>query len=173
MELKSSKIKSMNDLIGGILLIALGLYLCIDKNITQGRVTTGNGGIMVRPDMYLRMLGGLLVFLAVLMVVRSINFKKVAETAGFKFVITKENGLTAVALVLFTIALPWIGFAISTFVLTVFLVLLYMRKEFNIRFREIGKKELRKRLGTTFVFAAILDVFVYFIFAKVLHVTLP
>jgi hypothetical protein len=163
----------MNDFIGGVLLMALGLYLCVDKNIIQGRVTTGNGGVMVRPDMYLRMLGGLLAFLALLMVIRSINFKKVAEVVGFKFIITMENGLTVVALVLYTIALPMIGFAISTFVLTVFLVLLYMRKEFKIRFREIGSKELRKRLVTTFVFATILDVFVYIIFAKVLHVTLP
>lgn len=62
MKIKSNKIKNMNDLIGGILLMAGGLWLMVSKNITEGRILQSQGQGIIQADTYIRMLGGLVFF---------------------------------------------------------------------------------------------------------------
>jgi hypothetical protein len=161
----------MNDFIGGLALIAGSMWLLASKSITTGRIATGKGGLFVRADVYIRMLGGLMLFLAILMVIRSINFKKEAETKAFFFNITKESLLSFVALIVFCIALKPVGFAITTFALTFFLVCLYMNRE-NAD-KNYTPQQKKKRVLFAAVFSLILLVLVYFIFSNVLLVTLP
>ena len=171
MVLKSNKIKSMNDFIIGLALMAASVWLMVSKNITEGRIINGEGGIFVRADMYIRMLGGLMFFLAFLMVIHAINFKNSAETKGFSFAITKESFLTIIALIVFIAVLKPVGFGMTTFAFTFFEVCLYMRKE-NER-KGIGRRELIKKVVFAALFSLILEVIVYLVFVKVLLVILP
>lgn len=171
MEIKSNKIKSMNDFISGMALMAVSVWLLVSKNITEGRIITGEGGIFVRADMYIRMLGGLMFFLAFLMVIRSINFKKAAETKGLSFTITKESLITIIALIVFIIALKPVGFAITTFLFAFFLVCLYMHKE--NKGKGLSRREMIKKTVFAGIFSLILVAVVYLLFAKVLFVVLP
>lgn len=171
MELKSNHIKNMNDCIGGVVLMAASVFLLVSKNITEGRIVTGQGGFFVRADTYIRMLGGLMFFLAFLMIIRSINFKKIAETKGFVFVITKESLCTVAALIVFLLLLKPLGFAITTFLFSFFIVCLYMRKE--NRDKGLSRRDWIKKTVFAGVFSLILVVVVYLVFAKLLLVTLP
>jgi hypothetical protein len=171
MEFKSEKIKSMNDFIIGIALMAASVWLLVSKNITEGRIIDTAGGIFVRADIYIRILGGLMFFLALLMVIRAINFKKAAETKGFSFTITKESFLTIIALVVFIIILKPIGFAVTTFLFTFFEVCLYMRRE--NKGKGLDRRGWIKKTAFAAVFSLILITIVYFLFAKALLVTLP
>jgi hypothetical protein len=161
----------MNDFIIGMVLMAVSVWLLVSKNITEGRIIDNEGGLFVRADMYIRMLGGLMLFLAFLMVIRSINFKKAAETTGFSFTITTESFLTILALVLFIILLKPVGFGITTFLFTFFEVCLYMRKE--NRGKGLGRREVIKKTVFAGIFSVILVVIVYLVFVKVLLVILP
>jgi hypothetical protein len=171
LELKSNKIKSMNDFIIGLALMAASAWLMASKNITEGRIIETEGGIFVRADMYIRMLGGLMFFLAFLMVIRAINFKKAAETRGLSFTITKESFLTIIALIVFIAVLKPVGFGITTFTFTFFEVCLYMRKENEGK--GLSRREAIKKLVFAAMFSLILVVLVYMVFVKVLLVVLP
>lgn len=171
MKLKSDKIKNMNDLIGGILLMAGGVWLMVSKNITEGRILQSQAQGIIRADTYIRMLGGLVFFLAVLMCIRSINFKKETETKGFEFHITKESFLTFAALVAFIVFLKPLGFAITTFLFSSFVVSLYMLRE--EKDKGLGRKAKFKKIAFSCAFSLVLVFVVYLIFAKGLLVTLP
>jgi hypothetical protein len=163
----------MNDLISGGVLLLFGLYLCFAGNIIQGKVFTPPGGLFVRADVYIRMLGVLVAVCASCILLRGINFKKSSKTEPFAFVVTRENGLTAAALGLFVFALPRIGFVVSTFTLTLFLVLLYGRKERQAAKKNLTRQEFIKTLVFGVIFSILLVIVVYLVFAKLLYVTLP
>jgi hypothetical protein len=161
----------MNDFVSGLALIAASVWLMVSKNITEGRIIDTEGGAFVRADMYIRMLGGLMFFLAFLMVIRAINFRKATETKGFSFTITKESLLTIIALVVFIILLKPVGFGITTFAFTFFEVCLYMHRE--NKGKGFGRREMIKKTVFAGVFSLILVVVVYLVFVKVLLVILP
>jgi hypothetical protein len=161
----------MNDFICGLVLSAVSIWLLVSKSVTIGKVETGQGGLFVRADVYPRMLGALMLFLAILMIIRSINFKKEAETAPFFINITKESLFTFVALIVFIVILKPVGFAISTFALTFFLVVLYMLKEYESK--NLTPQQKKKKIVFAAVFSVILVVFVWVAFEKLLLVTLP
>lgn len=171
MKFKSARIKNMNDLVGGILLMLGGLWLMISKNITEGRILQSQSQGLIQADTYIRMLGGLVFFLAILMSIRSINFKKEEETEPFVFNITKESFLTFVALVLFIVFLKPLGFAVTTFLFSSFVVSLYMLKE--IKGKGLSRKQILTKIAFAGVFSLVLVVVVYLVFAKGLLVTLP
>ena len=170
-ELKSTKIKSMNDFVSGLILSGVSLYLIFGKNIVQGKVTTGPGGPLVRADMYIRMLGILMLLLSAIMVIRSVNFRKAVETKGFSFTITRESIFTAFALAGFIIFLKPLGFGITTFLFSFFVVCLYSIKE--NQGKGFGRREKIKKALFAALFSLILVAVVYLVFAKILLVTLP
>jgi hypothetical protein len=171
--MKSKLLKSVNDFIIGIVLLGFGIFITSYKNIVRGRISESVGGYLVRPDVYVRMIGVLLIVCSLILVIKSINFQRSAETKGFRFVMTREVALTGIALLLYSVALEPVGFAISTFLLTMFLTCLYMRKE-----RRGGENPPAPRLPLrSLVIAAAYSVamviVVYVMFAKLLNVILP
>jgi hypothetical protein len=157
----------MNDFVCAVLLLAIGVFLLVSNTIVTGKIVNPpNGGIFVRADVYIRVLGGILAFLSALLLIGSLNFTKSQETTGFKIVLTRINVLTIVGLIFYTLALPLIGFTVSTFLVSFFLVCLYRRGE-------IGKKISWKDAGIAAIFSVILVLVVYLLFAKVLYVSLP
>ena len=171
MQLKSNKIKSMNDFICGCILGGFGIWLMLSDKITEGRILKAHDQGFIRPDTYIRMIGGLIILLAIIIVLRSINFRKEGETKAFGFPISKESLLTYIALGFYILFLQRVGFAVSTFVFTFFIVTLYMRKETA----EVGFSGRQKILRILFSagFSAAIVLFVYLIFTKVLLVMLP
>jgi hypothetical protein len=133
------------------------------------------GGYLVRPDVYIRMIGVLLIVCSLILVIKSINFRHSAETTGLRFAMTWEVALTGVSLLLYSVLLEPVGFAISTFLLTMFLTCLYMRKErMAVEEAPAATPHLTVRsLIVAAVYSVVLTIVVYLMFAKVLNVALP
>jgi hypothetical protein len=167
-------IRNVNDCIIGIALLALGVYVLTTNDIVQGNIATSAGGPLVRPDVYVRLIGGCMAFFAAILVIKAINFSGAAETRGFHFVISRETALTIAALIVYTLLLPLIGFAVSTFLLIFFLTCLYIRKEKSGAGKAVpAGKTLRRDLGVALAYSALLDLAVYLLFSRVLKVALP
>ena len=75
-------IKKMNDFVLGILMILLSAFLVFGK-ITETEVKTGQGGFLVRSDVWLRMMGVFLIIVAVILIIRSFGKKEGEEAEGF------------------------------------------------------------------------------------------
>jgi hypothetical protein len=167
-------IRNVNDCIIGIALLALGVYVLTTNDIVQGNIATSAGGPLVRPDVYVRLIGGCMAFFAAILVIKAINFSGTAETRGFHFVISRETVLTVAGLIVYTLLLSLIGFAVSTFLLIFFLTCLYIRKEKSGAGKAVlTGKTPRWDLGIALVYSVLLDMAVYLLFSRVLHVALP
>jgi hypothetical protein len=171
---KPKLLKSVNDFIIGVFLFALGLFVLTTKRVMDGSVNVTDGGIWVRPDVYVRLIGGLISLCSAILIGKSLNFKRQAETSGFHFVICREVVLTAAALIVYAFLLTRIGFAVSTFLLTLSLTCVYIQKEKQGGSRPpLTGKITVKDLIIAAVYSVVLDVVVWLIFSKVLHVALP
>ena len=162
----------MNDLCAVVLMGGLGIFLCISDKIVQGNMlTVPTGGILVRADMYIRLIGGILILLSVLLFIKNLNFNRSVKTTGLIFPLTSQAVLTFISLIIYTLLLHTIGFALDTFLLSFFLVFLYMRKENpNIAF---ASPILVRMAVISTIFSLILVGVVYVIFGKILFVALP
>jgi hypothetical protein len=147
-----------------------GIFIVQYRDIVRGQISDSVGGVLVRPDVYVRMIGVLLIICSLILVIKSINYKRSGKTEGFHFVLTKEVALTGISLLLYAALLEPAGFYISTFLLTLFLTCMYMRKEKSGE----GKKLLsRGAIIVALVYSIVMVVVVHLIFAKVLNVVLP
>jgi hypothetical protein len=171
---KPKLIRSVNDLVIGAALLLLGVFILTTKHVMLGTADTGSGGVLVRPDVYVRLIGGCIAFLSAILIVKSFNFRKSEKTEGFAFALNKEVAFTVAALVLYALLLPVIRFFASTFLLLFFLTVLYLRKE---GVGEAPGKPHRtvvlKQLAIAAVYSVLMTIFVYIIFANVLKVSLP
>ena len=171
MELKLSWFKSMNDFCAVVIMSAIGSFLCFSDRIVGHKVTgIPAGGLFVRADMYIRILGGMLLFLSLLLFIKNLNFNK-SETTPIKIPITSQAVLTIVSLVIYTIVLKTIGFAIATFLVSFYLVFLYMRIEGKNQ--PLTRPILVRMLVTDAVFSAGLVALIYLLFGILLRVSLP
>jgi hypothetical protein len=170
--MKSRFLKSVNDFVIGIALLGFGVFITCYKNIVRGRISESVGGYLVRPDVYVRMIGVLLIVCSLILVVKSINFRRSGETEGFRFVMTREVALTGLSLLLYAVSLEPAGFAVSTFLLTMFLTCLYMRKE-RMAAEPSSARLDRRSLAIAAVYSVVMVIVVYLLFAKVLNVILP
>jgi hypothetical protein len=167
--MKSNLFKSVNDVIIGAALLIVGVFITFYDNIIKGTVSDSVGGYLVRPDVYVRMIGVLLAVCSLILILKAINFKRVAETEGFQFVMTKEVALTGLSLLLYAVLLDPVGFYITTFLLTMFLTLMYMRLE---RKGE-GQGLVRRNVIVAAIYSVVMVIVIHLIFAKVLNVILP
>ena len=174
MEGKPGLIKNVNDFIIGIVLLALGIYVLTTDDIVQGNVSPGAGGPLVRPDVYVRLIGGFLAFFSAVLVIKAFNFSRSAEVKSFRFVLSREVVLTLVSLILYTILLPLIGFGVSTFLLIFALTCFYAHKEKTGEGKPLlSRKGMIREFVIAAIYSALLVTAVYLIFSRVLHVTLP
>lgn len=190
-------LKSANDFIIGIALLALGVYVLVTKDIVTGNIITGDGGLFVRPDVYVRLLGGFLTFFSAVLVLKSIKWTRRGAAGGgaaagageekLKFVISREVIFTLSGLIVYAALLELtlivkniagmhdgIGFFIATFLLIVFLTVVFRRKEkYGEGFHTVPRAALLREFGFIVIYAAVLDVVVWAVFSKVLNVSLP
>ena len=167
-------IKKMNDFVLGILVILLSAFLMFGK-ITETEVKTGQGGFLVRSDVWLRMMGLFLLVVAVILIIRSIGFghRKDEGAEHFHFYIDSTVIAVTLSLVFYALALPVVGFMISTFLICMYLVILFSIKEKAWTFRTTPKEAWGKILLKGVVSAAVLLVVFWFIFGKLLAIQLP
>jgi hypothetical protein len=173
--MKETKIfKSVNDFIIGAALALLGVYILITEHVVESAFKSEEGGILVRPDVYVRLIGGCLVFFSIVLILKSIKYTKSEQVKPFTFIMTREVAMTLAALVLYTFLLPVIHFFPATFLVIFFLTWLYARKERSSQSgdKPDGKVFIRRFLVYA-VFSIILVVAVYLVFEKVLLVALP
>jgi hypothetical protein len=162
----------MNDFGVVVIMTAIGLFLCFSDKIVGQKVSgIPAGGLFVRADMYIRLLGVFLLFLTVLLFIKNLNFNKSAETTPLKIPITPQAILTILSLVVYTLLLRIIGFALDTFLVSFFLVFLYMRIENkNV---PLTRPLLVRMLVTNLVFSLSLVALIYVLFGMLLRVSLP
>lgn len=165
-------IKHMNDLILGILMIGVSAFLFFGK-ITEQEVQTAQGGFLARSDIWLRMMAVFLFIVSVTLIIRSINFKKEEITEKFSFYIDSTVIATVAALIVYAITLPLLGFFITTFVMTLYLVLLYSVKEQGLKFTTAPKGTWGKLVLKSLITAAVLLIVFWVIFGKLLAIQLP
>ena len=165
-------IKCMNDFVLGIIMTIFGLWLLLGK-ITEMEVQTGQGGFFARSDIWLRGMAALMIFVSVILIIRSINFKKEEVVEGFKFYLDSTVVATVIALVLYAVALPKLGFIISSLVITFYLVFLYSVKENNWKVTALPKGQAGKLIIKSLVTSVIMLVVLWFVFGKLLAIQLP
>ena len=171
---KPKFLKTANDFVIGLALLALGVFILFTDKVVEGNVVTGNGGFLVRPDVYVRMLGGCLAFFAAVLALKSINWTRSKDTKKFTFVLSREIILTIVALIAYVDLLPIIHFFAAPFLLCFLLTNLFFKKEISATETECPeKKGIIRRLVIAAVYSALLTVVVWLLFSKVLTVALP
>ena len=172
MELKLRWFKSMNDFGVVVLMTAIGLFLCFSDKVVGEKISgIPPGGLFVRADMYIRLLGGFLLFLTVLLFIKNLNFRKNVETTALHIPVTSQAVFTILSLVVYTLLLRTIGFALDTFLVSFFLVFLYMKIE--NKNLTLTRPLLMRMLLTNFIFSVSLVVVIYLLFGLVLRVSLP
>lgn len=170
---KTGLIKYMNDFVLGIILAAAGIWLLFGK-ITDHEVSTGQGGFIARPDVWVRFMAIILIVDAAVLIVRSI-VKKNDDPAGgrFQFYLDSTQVGTIISLVIYTLLLPVFGFFIMTFVVTFYLVLLYSIKEKAWTFRTAPKDQWPKLLLKTLIISTISLLVYWLVFGVALSLQLP
>lgn len=167
-------LKSTNDFIIGTLFLILGIYVLTTNNILLDSIGASQGTIwIIRPDIYVRGIGCLITAFSVILVLKSINWKRSEETTKFTFAMSKEVLLSIGALIIYAFIFPRVGFALSSFLLIFFLTFIYMCKEMSGKQDKITKKDRIKYAIYSVIYAAILVTVVYLIFSKILYVVLP
>jgi hypothetical protein len=172
MELKFKWFKSMNDFLVVLIMTGIGCFLVFsDKIVARQGTTIPAGGIWVRADMYIRLLGGFLLFLTLLLFIKNLNFRKSSETTPIRIPVTRQAVITILSLVVYTLILRTLGFALSTFLVSFFLVGYYMKLE--NRGKVINRRLLIRMLFTNLIFSVGLVIVIYVAFGIVLRVSLP
>ena len=167
-------VKNTNDFIIGLALLVLGCYVLLTDKIVFGNVMKTSGGPLVHPVIYVRLLGGILTFLAAILVLKSLNWSRKAEVIPFRFLLTPHISLTVVALVIYTFLLSRIGFAVSTFLLNFFLTCLFLHRERTGEGQALpGKRDIIRTLIIVTIYSILLLIVIYILFTKVLYVDLP
>lgn len=167
------RIKTMNDFILGIMMLAFSLFLLFSDKIVTNMPVVTMGGYFARADVYIHLLATILGIVALVLIGKSINFKKDAEVTGFSFLINNTILISAAILILYTLLLPVIGFIISTFLAIFFLCALYTVKEENKTLKEYRGKALGKMLLRSGIYSVVLVVVLKIIFTYGLSVQLP
>ena len=165
-------IKKMNDFILSLIMIVISLFL-IFGNVTVGGTTMGQGGALAKPDVWLKGLAFLMLFFSIVLGIKSLSFKRGEDKEKFEFALSSTVILTVVALILYTILLPLIGFFVATSLLSLFLCMLYSIKENKKTIKTMTKSEWIYYSIRSFVFSAVMVVVLYLVFGKLLAIQLP
>lgn len=172
--MKIKPIKNVNDFIIGLMLLALGIWILFTDNIVFGSVAILGGGILAHPETYVRFLGGLITFLAALLALKSLNWRRSTEVVPFHFLVTPHISLTVLALIVYAFLLPHVGFFISTFLLNFFLTCLFLHREMTGEGKPpFTRKDISRKLIHVAIYSVLLVFVVQFLFTRVLFVNLP
>lgn len=170
-------IKKVNDFILSIAMIAVSIFLLFSDNIVSNiNIPTdgSGGGFFARSDIYVRMLGAILAISSIILLIKSLSFKKEKKhVEKFTFAIRDSVCYITLSLIAYAILLPLIGFIVSTFIMMFYLCVLFTIKERNKKLKDCSKLELRNIGIRSLIYSFISVVALYVIFAQGLSVILP
>ena len=170
-----SKIKRKKEFILAVCMIIIGLFLVFYKGIIMNLPAVDRGGYFNRPDVFIRFWALLMVLDSVVILIRSL----VKEPEGGKekpFYLDATIILIAASLLIYIFLLQWIGFIASTFLIVLFLNLMFVCREEHIRpadLKTMDRKVLLKKIGFAVIYSAVMVVVLYLVFAKALRVVFP
>ena len=166
------KIKRKKEFILAIIMIVIGMFLILYDGIIMNLPTVDRGGYFNRPDVWIRFWALLLVIDSVVVLIRSI-VKEPEGGVEKPFYIDLTITLIALSLLLYIFLLPAIGFIPSTFLIVLFLNIMFVLRERRQKITEVPKPELLKMIGFSVLYSAVLVVVLYFVFAHGLKVVFP
>lgn len=162
-------IKSTNDLLLAVIMGGIAIFLLTSKNIIIG-VENGLGGIWAQASTYIHLLAGILLALAVLQILCTINIKGSHEHQKLSIPVSKEILITAVALVLYALLLPVLTFFPCTLALIAVLCGTFAMKENEAT--EKGKMQKKQMLAIA-IYSVVLTVVLWLVFTQLLRCVLP
>ncbi len=166
------KIKRKKEFILAIIMIVIGMFLILYDGIIMNLPAVDRGGYFNRPDVWIRFWALLLVIDSVVVLIRSI-VKEPEGGVEKPFYIDLTITLIALSLLLYIFLLPAIGFIPSTFLIVLFLNIMFVLRERRQKITEVPKPELLKMIGFSVLYSAVLVVVLYFVFAHGLKVVFP
>ncbi|MDY4748988.1 MAG: tripartite tricarboxylate transporter TctB family protein [Candidatus Fimisoma sp.] len=157
--------KWKKDVLYGVGLILAAAFLFWE---TSDLPTGGMQYLVARSDVYVWLLLGLLVILAVSIIISAVIKRDPTPTP---VVWNKLGILTVVAVLVYLLIMEKIGFILSTFIVMVFLTCLYSNrlKKFDLPTKKAKIIQVIKYV----VFSIIATMAVYYIFSEALDVKLP
>ena len=167
-------IKHKNDFVLAAFSMVLSVFLLFGK-ITASTVPTGQGGLLARSDVWLRMIAGIMLLTSLMLLLRSLfKVKDLPKDSGtFHFYLDGTIIAIIAILVTYTIALPLLGFMISTFLAQALLTILFTVRERGYTWKALPREEMRKIIIRSLVISAILLLIYYLVFGVALSLQLP
>lgn len=159
-------IKQKRDFFSGCVLILVSSYILFGQNIAVGR-TLGKMPKLANAVLYVRLLGGILGFLSILLVIRALTSDKTQDARN----IPKEVVLTSIALILYALVLDLLGFFLSSVVLISFLTFIYRIKEKHLSKND--KPSMLKAAGISIIYSLICVALLQYVFTSLLGARLP
>ena len=162
--------KSINkrDLGSSIVMALVGLYVTFGKNVITGKTFgTESMPLAARADVYLRVLGGLLLVLSLVLMARALCRNEKTQ----KKEIPPVAVIGAILLIVFALIVKPLGFFVSASVLVAAWTFIFRVKEYHIDRND--KKALAKAAGISIAFALIIVAVLQLAFTHLLGVRLP
>jgi hypothetical protein len=168
----------------GAIFLPIGILLVAGDNLV-GKQITDLGGYWARPLTYIRILGGIMIALSGLLLLKSLKFRRNREyeikkiEIGWGF----DAGMTAFALIVYCIVMPLITFVPATLALVFGMNLLYKRRERTAPSAQTSlqptsgpnstaKSRLKFYLNSA-IYASITTFALYMLFTRLLNAVLP
>lgn len=171
----AKKIKNRKDLILGVVMLVLGLYLLLAQGIVKGMTLLSTGITIAKAGTYVRLLGGLLVLLSGGLTLRALGvFGKCEADEEDSETRWKLDPLVPIlfgALLLYMPLMSLVGFTVSSMIMIAWVAFWIRYREKHVDLHD--KKALLKNIGIAVVYSVILVLVLELMFTKGLHVRLP
>ena len=160
------------DLVLGIIMILISLYLLISPDIVAGITLLDSSIVLARAGTYVRILGGVLFLLAVSISIRALMVIK-AKTEELE---EKQpmDPLVVTGFVMLLLYMPLMnltGFTTASIVFTSVFAFMIRAREKKVDLH--NPKEFYKNLIIAFLYAVVLELVLEFVFTELLNVNLP
>lgn len=167
------RILNWRDLVLGIVMVIIGLYLVLSPNIVQGMTVLYTEIGFAKPRTYICMLGYILLILSIMLITRAVGVwgknKEDKEENKRKFDCLVLEGFAF--LICYIPALKMAGFTIPTCILMSLFSFIIRMREKNVD--KSDRKAVLKCAGIAVVYGVILTLVMEFAFTKWLNVRLP
>lgn len=159
------------DVILGIIMITLSLYMFLGSNVIVGKSILKENITVGRADFYIKFLATALLVISFVMILKALGLFSSSNDRTNSSPATKTAKLSFVALIIYTVILKPIGFFISSFVLVTFLSLIIRLEETKINPQD--RKDFVKPIIISCTFSLISVLSIMYVFTKWLKVILP
>lgn len=159
------------DVILGIIMIALSLYIFWGSNVIVGKSILKENITVGRADFYIKFLATALLVISFVIILKALGLFSSSNDRTNSNPMNKTAKLSFIALIIYTVILKPIGFFISSFVLVTFLSLIIRLEETKINSQKM--KDFVKPIIISCTFSLVSVLSIMYVFTKWLKVILP